>query len=238
MTKGVKGFPKGHKINLGKKYSEERRQNISKALTGRKISEEWREKLSQSHMGNRQSEDTRRKISEGMKGVSTAWLTGRKLSEETKKKLSEGSKGEKHWNWKGDYPVCPVCDKKLSTRKYGFCRQHSRTEELREKISKANKGKLVGEKNHLWKGGITPLNRKIRTSTEYKEWRTAVFKRDNYTCVLCGDNTSGNLNADHIKRFSDYPELRLEVSNGRTLCIPCHRTTDTYGRGTKCTTPL
>ena len=27
-----------------------------------------------------------------------------------------------------------------------------------------------------------------------------------------------------IKRFSDYPDLRHEVSNGRTLCVPCHKT--------------
>jgi hypothetical protein len=83
-----------------------------------------------------------------------------------------------------------------------------------------------------WKGGITPINKIIRGSVEYIEWRKSVFERDNYTCVFCGArNGNGRtvvLNADHIKPFATYPELRLELSNGRTLCRPCHKTTFVY----------
>jgi len=84
------------------------------------------------------------------------------------------------------------------------------------------------EKNRNWKGGITLVNKAIRNSAEFSRWRTMVFKRDDYTCQLCF-NKGGKLNADHIKPFSLYPELRFELSNGRTLCIDCHKTTDTYG---------
>lgn len=62
---------------------------------------------------------------------------------------------------------------------------------------------------------------------EYRDWRKTVFARDDYTCLWCGKR-GVELNADHIKPFALYPELRLEISNGRTLCVPCHETTDTY----------
>lgn len=84
-----------------------------------------------------------------------------------------------------------------------------------------------GVNSNYWKGGITPINKAIRTSLEYKMWRRAVFERDDYTCVLCGER-GVELNADHIKPFAYFPELRFELSNGRTLCVPCHKETDTY----------
>lgn len=96
-----------------------------------------------------------------------------------------------------------------------------------------NKGKpheaVRGNKNPNWKGGVTEPNSKIRRSLEYRIWRTAVFVRDGWTCVWCGAK-GVRLNADHIKRFSDFPELRFAIDNGRTLCEPCHRTTETFGR--------
>ena len=76
--------------------------------------------------------------------------------------------------------------------------------------------------------GITPLNERIRKSPAYKQWRQKVYVRDNFTCVECGKH-GGDLEADHIKAFALYPELRFEVSNGRTLCKPCHKKTETYG---------
>lgn len=91
----------------------------------------------------------------------------------------------------------------------------------------ANKRVREGRHN-CYKGGITPINKKIRNSSEYKIWRRAVLERDNYTCVWC--SCKEKLHADHIKPFYLFPELRFAIDNGRTLCEPCHKTTDTWGR--------
>ena len=93
-----------------------------------------------------------------------------------------------------------------------------------------NKGKhyqaVSGSKNGNWKNGISQQNRterqNIMSSLEYKTWRKNVFKKDNYTCQDCGQ-IGGELNADHIKPFALFPKLRFKLSNGRTLCVPCHK---------------
>lgn len=63
---------------------------------------------------------------------------------------------------------------------------------------------------------------------EYRLWRQAVFARDDWTCVFCGER-GGKLHADHIKPYAVYSALRYELSNGRTLCAPCHAGTPTFG---------
>ena len=64
--------------------------------------------------------------------------------------------------------------------------------------------------------------RQQRNSPQYIEWRRAVFARDGYKCAICGQ-VGGTLNAHHIKPFAKYPDLRLELDNGITLCEKCHR---------------
>lgn len=90
--------------------------------------------------------------------------------------------------------------------------------------------KLSGDKCYLWKGGVTPLNESIRKSAEYKIWRDKVYERDNWTCQICGIY-GVDVHVDHIKPFAFFPELRFDVDNGRVLCVPCHKKTDTWGYG-------
>lgn len=149
----------------------------------------------------------------------TAWNKGKKtgeLSKEHRKKISDAHKksGLIPPNWK---------DKKRS-------KQHG--EKLSAYLTGRPRFDMRGDKNPLWKGGITPINKTIRTSLEYKIWRRGIFERDNYTCVWCGDRQKKGhkviLHADHIKPFAYFPELRFAIDNGRTLCVDCHKKTDSY----------
>ncbi len=80
----------------------------------------------------------------------------------------------------------------------------------------------VGKYHPNWKGGITPENQRGRRSPLYRQWRTAVFERDQYTCQKCGQ-FGGALNAHHIKPWAQYQESRYDVGNGVTLCEHCHK---------------
>lgn len=101
------------------------------------------------------------------------------------------------------------------------------SEETRKKKSEAAKAVVARGEHNFYVDGRTPINQKIRHSLEYKFWRESVFERDDYTCIECGDR-GVYLNADHIKPFAYFPELRFSIENGRTLCVPCHTQTDTY----------
>lgn len=128
--------------------------------------------------------------------------TGRRHSSETKKKLSVLNRGEGN----------PMHGK-------------HHTEATRMSMSEARRG--AG--NPRWNGGSSTERQRWQRSAEAQEWRIAVFERDDFTCQGCGIR-GGDLHAHHLKAWATHPELRCVVANGQTLCIPCHRLTDSYGR--------
>lgn len=139
---------------------------------------------------------------------------------------------------------CKTCRKPLENKVASFCKEH-RTKTCKQcLISFVSKNGAVnsvycsrkcrglsqrgryGELACNWQGGKVAEKRVIRGRKDYKEWRDNVYKRDNWTCQHCGNRQAkGNtvvLHAHHIKEFSKYPELRIVVSNGLTLCEACH----------------
>ena len=81
---------------------------------------------------------------------------------------------------------------------------------------------LRGKNACNWQGGKTPENQRIRNSSEFALWRKSIFSIDNFICQKC-DESGGILNAHHINNFADFPELRLNLDNGITLCKKCHK---------------
>ncbi len=168
-----------------------------------------------------------------------------KLSEEHKAKLSLAHKGNPTWN-KGLKGLKGYRLGKKHTLEAKLKMSKSRAGVKRKPLSEEHKRKLSvansGSNNHFWKGGMTFIHDHVRTCFKYRQWRSDVFQRDSYRCVWCGDDKGGNLQADHIEPLSrlisknQIKSLEEAVSceeiwninNGRTLCIDCHKTTDTY----------
>lgn len=159
------------------------------------------------------------------------------LSPSWRENQSKSHKGRIPWN-KGRVGLQVAWNKGNGeyAKKLGFGKWmlgKKQGDETRRKKSEAAK-KIIREGRHnLYIDGRDSMNHRIRNSLEYKLWRESVFERDNWTCQECGKR-GVTLNADHIKPFAYFPELRFELSNGRTLCVPCHKNTDTYmGRALK-----
>jgi 5-methylcytosine-specific restriction endonuclease McrA len=82
---------------------------------------------------------------------------------------------------------------------------------------------MRGPLNPNWNGGGCRDKRHTEMGrVEYVSWRTSVFERDDFTCLIC-KKRGGKLEAHHIKTWSSNPELRYTVSNGATLCSGCHK---------------
>ena len=106
------------------------------------------------------------------------------------------------------------------------------SEELRAKIANSLIGRYVGPLSPNWRGGISKGHREGYVSHRYSAWVLAVFRKDRFTCVFCGAYGS-KIVADHIFPWCLFPELRYDITNGRTLCDSCHKRTPTYGSKVK-----
>ena len=56
----------------------------------------------------------------------------------------------------------------------------------------------------------------------YKDWRFKVYKRDRFTCQMPSCKSKRQLQAHHLKKWSEASILRYDLNNGITLCRTCH----------------
>jgi ssDNA-binding Zn-finger/Zn-ribbon topoisomerase 1 len=149
-------------------------------------------------------------------GNKTRFKKGHKdtRSNDVFKRIGDANRGPKHHNWG----------------------KHSSVE-TRQK----QRYSQIGEKGSNWRGGITPLNEKIRKSLQYKLWRQQGYVQGNFTCEDC-DQHGGILRVHHKKPFSILAAEAIEcmplldpyeaamvytplwdVNNGVVLCEKCHK---------------
>lgn len=132
--------------------------------------------------------------------------TGRKRSDQCKANISASKTGENHPNYGKNHSkdtIQKMCDVKTGEKNPMYGR--------------------IGALHPNWKGGITPSRMLMYQSAIYQAWRRAVFKRDDFTCQLCGER-GGRLEAHHIAPVRDNINtlLMYDIHNGVTLCKDCH----------------
>jgi len=200
--------------------AEDIRKKLSKASRGKKpnLGREWtaeqKQNMSRGHIGHPVSAETRAKISRANKG--------RKRTSEFCQLMKQINNGKVPWNkGKGKKNSCFYCGKSIPAHRV-FCSRQCYLLGARKFMKTVKISRLCGPRNPSWKGGVTPKHIIARTSTRYGRWRAKVFRRDNYTCAKTGKK-GGNIVAHHIKNFSSHRPLRYDVNNGITLSAEAHR---------------
>lgn len=83
-----------------------------------------------------------------------------------------------------------------------------------------------GELHHAYNPNLSDAERERNKSRSYDRafvnWSYAVKRRDWFTCKVCGESKSDEMNAHHLNGWNWCEEGRYDISNGVTLCKECH----------------
>ena len=78
----------------------------------------------------------------------------------------------------------------------------------------------VGELSASWNPALTDEERIKRRNNYTKSWASAVKKRDNFTCQVCGSTEKPV--AHHLNSYASAKDRRYDIENGVTMCRDCH----------------
>lgn len=136
--------------------------------------------------------------------------------------------------FKGELIKCAGCGKEVYRRQSLI----KRSKFMACSKGCASKIRMLGKTPwNKGKGETRSLMAQIRECKEYEKWRSLIFRRDHFTCQICGVKGE-KVEADHHpKQFSkifytnniNSLEEALsckefwDISNGRTLCKKCHK---------------
>lgn len=201
---------------FGKHHTEETKDKIRNHKTGTKDSEETKEKKRIANLKRYEDPEERKRTGEATKKYCEDHPEYREIKRINQIRVFEENPG-----------LRDIVSKTFKNKKQSA--EHCRKKGLA----------IRGENNGCWKGGITRLDRQIRTSTKMKEWIRAVFERDDYRDWFsgCRGTHKNSMQAHHIIKFSElmvkYKITNLEeaeaceelwdVSNGVTMLRISHR---------------
>lgn len=191
----------------GSTLSDEHKQKIGKAtkqmwedgvFDAPHIREAYAEQ-GRSTRGSKRTDEQRKRMSEARKGQDVSHLH----TSEARAKALEARKG---------YKQTPESNKKRSETLKG----RKFTNEHRENLSKAGKGKHGGKDSPHWKGGIS----ENLYSDEFTSYlKKKVRRRDKQTCRACGKKSKGRVGRIH---HIDGNKQNCEMENLVLVCFNCH----------------
>ncbi len=238
ISQSETGIKKGKAWNKGLTKSTDKRvakyadklKNCNHLRTGCHLTEETKKKISQANKGKYFTENHKKHIGDSHRGLPSPFK-GIKRSLEFRKKVGESLKGRNAWN-KG-IPISQA-------QKDALSKMYKDRNLLYKTKMRISQSLLKHYSNIKQDERISSLYERIRKYYKYRQWRSDVFKRDNFTCQECGDDRGGNLNAHHIESFISIIqkheiitinqaiecEALWNINNGITLCKTCHITKD------------
>lgn len=186
--------------NYGKKLSDETKRKIGEENKGENNGNYGKTGEAHPMFGKHHTEESKKKIGEANKGNKNFF--GKKHTEESKKKMSESHKGQIAWN-KGLTKETSDILKKLSEARIGE----------KHPMYGIKRPEITGEKNPMWKGGISCLPYCQQWSD--KEYKEDIKEYYNHKCMnpLCLCN-SENLVLHHI----DYVKKNCHWKNIIPVC--------------------